>query len=70
MSLPVNEIERITRLETQHEEIMRLMQKAIGDLEEIKSTTTKWKGIALGIIIAVSTVWTVAYGIISWFKSH
>ena len=66
----MEDIERITRLETQHAELMRLMQETRQDMKdmhqdmhELKESLTKWKGISAGIAITVSLVWTAFIGI-------
>ena len=47
----MEELERITRLETQHSEMMRLLQETRqdmkdihSDMHELKESLTKWKG--------------------------
>jgi hypothetical protein len=61
----MEDIERIARLETQHAELMRLMQETRQDMKdmhqdmhELKESLTKWKGISAGIAITVSIIWT------------
>ena len=62
--------ERLTRLETQHEELVRLMRESHNDmqglkqdLQEVKTSLTKWKGIGAGIVITVSVVWSLVLGV-------
>ena len=66
----MEELERITRLETQHNEMMRLLQETRQDMKEmhediheLKESLTKWKGISAGIAITVSMVWTAFIGL-------
>lgn len=66
----MEELERITRLETQHAEMMRLLQETRQDMKEmhediheLKESLTKWKGISAGIAITVSMVWTAFIGL-------
>jgi hypothetical protein len=61
----MEDIERIARLETQHAELMRLMQETRQDMKdmhqdmhELKESLTRWKGISGGIAITVSVIWT------------
>lgn len=66
----MEELERITRLEAQHAEMMRLLQETRQDMKEmhqdmheLKESLTKWKGISAGIAITVSMVWTAFMGL-------
>ena len=70
----MEELERIAKLETQHAELMRLMQETRADMKdihsdmhELKESLTKWKGISAGIAITVSLIWTVAIAIYGIF---
>jgi len=70
----MEELERITRLETQHAEMMRLLQETRqdmkdihSDMHELKESLTKWKGISAGIAITVSMIWTMILGVYSIF---
>jgi glutaredoxin 2 len=71
----MEELERITKLETQHAEMMRLLQETRqdmkdihSDLHELKESLTKWKGISAGIAITVSMIWTVILGVYGIFS--
>lgn len=68
--------ERIATLEAQHAELIRLLTetnseiKAMkADMDEVKISLTKWKGIGGGIVITVSLVWTVVLGLWHMFSS-
>jgi glutaredoxin 2 len=70
----VEELERIAKLETQHAEMMRILQETRQDMKdihqdmhELKESLTKWKGISAGIAITVSLIWTVLLGIYGIF---
>jgi hypothetical protein len=70
----MEEVERIAKLETQHAELMRLMQETRADMKdihsdmhELKESLTQWKGISAGIAITVSLIWTVLLGIYGIF---
>lgn len=70
----MEELERITKLEAQHSEMMRLLQETRqdmkdmhSDMHELKESLTKWKGISAGIAITVSLIWTVLLGIYGIF---
>ena len=70
----MEELERITRLEAQHQELMRLLQETRADMKdihsdmhELKESLTKWKGISAGIAITVSLIWTVLLAIYGIF---
>jgi len=66
----MEELERITRLEAQHQELMRLLQETRHDMKEmhediheLKESLTKWKGVSAGIAITVSCAWALVLGI-------
>jgi len=66
----MEDLERVAKLEAQHQELMRLLQETRqdmkdmhSDLHELKESLTKWKGISAGIAITVSLVWTAFIGI-------
>lgn len=68
--------ERIATLEAQHAELIRLLTetnseiKAMkADMDEVRISLTKWKGIGGGIVITVSLVWTVVLGLWHMFSS-
>lgn len=70
------QIERIATLEAQHNELIRLLTETNASLKEMKSdmdtvkeSLTKWKGIGAGIAITVSLIWSVAVGIWQMFAS-
>ena len=70
----MEELERITKLEAQHSEMMRLLQETRqdmkdihSDMHELKESLTKWKGISAGIAITVSLIWTAVLGVYSLF---
>jgi len=70
----MEELERITRLEAQHAEMMRLLQETRQDMKEmhqdmheLKESLTRWKGISAGIAITVSLIWTAMLGIYGLF---
>jgi hypothetical protein len=71
----MEELERIAKLETQHAEMMRLLQETRqdmkdihSDMHELKESLTKWKGISAGIAITVSMLWTVILGVYGIFS--
>ena len=70
----MEELERITRLEAQHAEMMRLLQETRQDMKDIHAdmhelieSLTKWKGISSGIAITVSMIWTAMLGLYGIF---
>jgi len=69
----MEDIERIARLEAQHQELMRVLQETREDMKEIrddmhevKAALTKWKGVAAGIAITVSCFWAVIIAVWSF----
>jgi prefoldin subunit 5 len=70
----MEDLERVAKLEAQHQELMRLLQETRqdmkdmhSDLHELKESLTKWKGISAGIAITVSLIWTAILGIYGIF---
>jgi prefoldin subunit 5 len=70
----MEDLERVAKLEAQHQELMRLLQETRqdmkdmhSDLHELKESLTKWKGISAGIAITVSLIWTAMLGIYGIF---
>lgn len=70
------QLERIATLEAQHAELIRLLTETNHslaemkkDMDEVKGSLTKWKGIGAGIAITVSLIWSVAVGIWQMFAS-
>lgn len=71
----MEDIERIAKLEAQHQLMMQLLQETRDDIKtmrddmhEVRTSLTKWKGIGGGIAIAVSLLWTAGLGIWSIFS--
>jgi prefoldin subunit 5 len=72
----MEDLERVAKLEAQHQELMRLLQETRqdmkdmhSDLHELKESLTKWKGISAGIAITVSLIWTAILGLYGIFAS-
>ena len=70
----MEDLERVAKLEAQHQELMRLLQETREDMKdihsdvhELKESLTKWKGISAGIAITVSLIWTAVLGIYGIF---
>jgi prefoldin subunit 5 len=70
----MEDLERVAKLEAQHQELMRLLQDTRqdmkdmhSDMHELKESLTKWKGISAGIAITVSLIWTAVLGIYGIF---
>jgi hypothetical protein len=70
----MEDLERVAKLEVQHQELMRLLQETRqdmkdmhSDLHELKESLTKWKGISAGIAITVSLIWTAILGVYGFF---
>jgi len=70
----MEDLERVAKLEAQHQELMRLLQETRqdmkdmhSDLHELKESLTKWKGISAGIAITVSLIWTAILGVYGIF---
>jgi prefoldin subunit 5 len=70
----MEDLERVAKLEAQHQELMRLLQETRqdmkdihSDMHELKESLTKWKGISAGIAITVSLIWTAILGLYGIF---
>ena len=57
--MDIETAERLTKLETQVDRLIELVEENHKDLHEVKDQLTKRKGIAGGIAIAVSALWGV-----------
>ena len=66
--MDIETAERLSRLETQVDKLIELVEENHRDLHEVKDQLTKWKGIAGGIAIAVSCMWAAVVGIMEWLK--
>ena len=66
--MDIETAERLSRLETQVDKLIELVEENHRDLHEVKDQLTKWKGIAGGIAIAVSCMWAAGLGIVEWMK--
>lgn len=72
----MEEIERLARLEAQHEEVMRMLREIKDenhtvrqDVADLKKSLTQWRGIGAGIAITVSLIWTAGLTIYSFFTA-
>ena len=66
--MDIETAERLSRLETQVDKLIEMVEENHKDLHEVKDQLTKWKGIAGGIAIAVSCMWAAGLGIVEWLK--
>jgi DNA-binding FrmR family transcriptional regulator len=66
--MDIETAERLSRLETQVDKLIEMVEENHKDLHEVKDQLTKWKGIAGGIAIAVSCMWAAGLGIVEWMK--
>jgi hypothetical protein len=71
----MEDIERIARLEAQHQLMMQLLQETRDDIKtmredmhQVRDSLTKWKGIGGGIVIAVSLIWSAGLALWSIFS--
>jgi len=66
--MDIETAERLSKLETQMDQILHLVEENHKDIHEVKDQLTKWKGIAGGIAISVSCLWAFGLGIVEWMK--
>jgi hypothetical protein len=66
--MDIETAERLSKLETQMDQILLLVEENHKDIHDVKDQLTKWKGIAGGIAITVSCLWAFGIGIIEWMK--
>ena len=66
----MEDVERIARLEAQHQEVMRLLQETREDIKgvrddmhEVRNALTRWKGIAAGEALSVTCLWAMVAAI-------
>ena len=66
----MEDVERIARLEAQHQEVMRVLQETREDMKclrddmhEVRNALTRWKGIAAGVALSVTCVWAIVAAI-------
>jgi hypothetical protein len=72
----MEDIERIAKLEAQHQLVMQLLQETRDDIKsmrddvhQVRDSLTKWKGIGGGIVIAVSIIWSLGLTIWNFLSS-
>ena len=72
----MEDIERIAKLEIQHQLMMQLLQETRDDIKsmrddvhQVRDSLTKWKGIGGGIVIAVSIIWSLGLTIWNFLSS-
>ena len=72
----MEDIERIAKLEAQHQLMMQLLQETRDDIKtmrddvhQVRDSLTKWKGIGGGIVIAVSIIWSLGLTIWNFLSS-
>ena len=63
-----SELERIAKLEAQSEDMHRRVNEIHGDVREIKKAVTSWRGMVLGVALAVSLFWTGLMGAWNFLK--
>jgi len=66
--MDIETAERLSKLETQMDQLISMIEENHKDLHEVKDQLTKWKGIAGGIAIAVSVLWAGVVFILEMFK--
>lgn len=66
--MDIETAERLSKLETQMDQLLELVEENHKDIHEVKDQLTKWKGIAGGIAITVSCLWAFGIGIIEWMR--
>jgi len=66
--MDIETAERLSKLETQMDQILHLVEENHKDIHDVKDQLTKWKGIAGGIAISVSCLWAFGIGIVEWMK--
>jgi len=66
--MDIETAERLSKLETQMDQLISMIEENHKDLHEVKDQLTKWKGIAGGIAIAVSVLWAGILFILEMFK--
>jgi hypothetical protein len=64
----VSEVERIAKLEEQHNQMMQLLKETREDVKVLRDTLTKYHGVMAGIVLTVSAIWAAILGVWTFVK--
>jgi hypothetical protein len=64
----MSEVERIAKLEEQHNQMMQLLKETREDVKILRDTLTKYHGVMAGIVLTVSAVWAGILGVWTFIK--
>jgi hypothetical protein len=64
----MSEVERIAKLEEQHNQMMQLLKETREDVKVLRDTLTKYHGVMAGIVLTVSAVWAGILGVWTFVK--
>lgn len=73
--MPEDDSNKITALEVevrhlcvQNQSLLKEVQAMRGELNEVNKALTKWKGMAAGVALVISVLWTVVLSVSKFFK--
>jgi hypothetical protein len=64
----VSDVERIAKLEEQHNQMMALLKETRDDVKVLRDTLTKYHGVMAGVVLTVSAVWAGLLGVWTFVK--
>lgn len=64
----MSEVERIAKLEEQHNQMMQLLKETREDVKVLRDTLTKYHGVMAGIVLTVSAIWAGLLGVWTFIK--
>jgi low affinity Fe/Cu permease len=64
----VSDVERIAKLEEQHNQMMTLLKETRDDVKVLRDTLTKYHGVMAGVVLTVSAIWAGVLGVWTFVK--
>jgi hypothetical protein len=64
----VSDVERIAKLEEQHNQMMTLLKETRDDVKVLRDTLTKYHGVMAGVVLTVSAIWAGLLGVWTFVK--
>ena len=64
----MSDVERIAKLEEQHNQMMALLKETRDDVKVLRDTLTKYHGVMAGVVLTVSAVWAGLLGVWTFVK--
>ena len=64
----MSDVERIAKLEEQHNQMMTLLKETRDDVKVLRDTLTKYHGVMAGVVLTVSAIWAGLLGVWTFVK--